>query len=93
MDKNKYDIIRLKMERTAEALRDTDTEINDLYALAKTFPNEYHSDAVHFYTDKGTEMLGGRVLSVICEMLGIEAKEINIEGFEPEKYSEKNIGY
>ena len=80
-------------ERAIEALRGTDTEINDLYALAKTFPNEYRSDAVHFYTDKGTEMLGGRVISVICEILGIEAKEINIEGFEPEKYSEKNIGY
>ena len=80
-------------ERAIESLRGTETEINDLYALAKTFPNEYRSDAVHFYTDKGTEMLGGRVLSLICDILGIEAKEINIEGFEPEKYSEKNIGY
>lgn len=80
-------------EIAIEALRDTDTEINDLYALASTFPEEYHSDSVHFSTDRGTEMLGGRVISVVCEALGIEAKEINIENFAPEMYSKKNIGY
>ena len=75
------------------ALEGTGTEINDLYALTESFPNEYRSDAVHFYTDAATEVIGGRVLSVICEALGIEAGEVNIENFTPEKYSEKNIGY
>jgi len=38
-------------------------------------------------------MIGGRVLSVICTLLGISPTQINIENFEPERYSESNIGY
>lgn len=76
-----------------EALSCTDTVINDLYSLAASFPGKYHSDWVHFYTPEGTEALGGRVLSVICSELGIKASEVNIENFEPEKYSADNIGF
>ena len=76
-----------------EALKDTDTIINDLYSLTETFPREYHSDWVHFYTPKGTEIIGGRVLSVICKLLDVEPTEINIENFEPERYLDSNIGY
>jgi hypothetical protein len=75
------------------ALEGTDTLINDLYTLTRGMPEEYHSDAVHFYTDRGTEIIGGRVLSVICRELGISASEISLRGFEPEKYSSDNIGY
>ena len=75
-----------------EALDGTDTLINDLYSLTKSFPEDYHSDWVHFYTDKGTEMIGGRVLSIICAELGICGEEIDINNFEPEKYSAQNIG-
>ena len=85
--------IRKYNERALEALSGTDEIINDLYPLTENLPREYHSDWVHFYTDKGTEAIGGRVLSVICRELGIEAKDVNIADFEPEKYSEKNIGY
>ena len=76
-----------------EALKNTGTVINDLYPLAKSLPDDYHSDAVHYYTEKGTEYLGGRVLSVICRELGIEAKDVNLESFEPEKYSKDIIGF
>ena len=76
-----------------EALSDTDTVINDLYALTKSCPADYHSDAVHYYTDQGTELIGGRVLSVICRELQISATEVNIDNFEPEKYLSDNIGY
>ena len=76
-----------------EALSCTDTVINDLYPLAASFPKEYHSDWVHFYTPEGTEAIGGRVLSVICSELGIKASDVNIENFEPEKYSADNIGF
>lgn len=75
------------------ALEGTGTLINDLYTLTSGMPEEYHSDAVHFYTDRGTEIIGGRVLSVICRELGISAREIKLDGFEPEKYSADNIGY
>ncbi len=42
-------------------LSKTDTYINDLYSLSKTFQDTYRSDWVHFYTPDGTEKIGGRV--------------------------------
>ena len=39
------------------------------------------------------EVIGGRVLSVICPLLDISPDEINIENFNPENYSKDNIGY
>ena len=75
-----------------EVLSGTDTVINDLWSLSCTFPDSYRSDWVHFYTPEGTENIGGKVLSVICKELDISANEVNIENFEPEKYSKINIG-
>ena len=75
------------------ALADTDEVINDLYALTSRLTRDYHSDFVHYYTDKGTEAIGGRVLSVICEQLSIDAKDVRIDGFSPENYSLDAIGY
>ena len=79
----------------AEALRvlaDTDTVINDLSPFTASLPESAHSDWVHYYTPEGTEAIGGRVLSVICELLDITPSEVNIENFEPERYSKSNIG-
>lgn len=90
----RHNSIIAEYNRTAlEALKDTDTVINDLYPLAASLPMEYHSDWVHFYTPEGTERIGGRVISVICSELGIEASKVNIENFEPEKYSAQIIGF
>jgi hypothetical protein len=75
------------------ALKGTDTVINDLYPLTASFPDSYRSDWVHFYTPEGTEIIGGRVLSVICEQLGITPGEVKIENFNPERYTKDNIGY
>lgn len=83
----KYNAVALR------ALSHTDTVINDLYSLVKDVPDSYRSDFVHFYTPMGTELIGGRVLSVICELLEITPSEVNIENFEPERYSSSNIGY
>lgn len=80
-------------EEALRALKDTDTVINDLYSLTASLPNEYRSDWVHFYTPKGTEIIGGRVLSVICDLLDITPEQVNIENFQPERYSKSNIGY
>jgi len=77
----------------AEALYGTDSLINDLYELTSSCTNDYHSDAVHYYTDKGTELIGGRVISLICRELNISASDVNIENFQPEKYLSDNIGY
>lgn len=80
-------------EIAVKALAGTDTVINDLYTLSASLPVEAHSDFVHYYTDLGTEKIGGRVLSVLCEQLGIEPKDVRLEGFSPEKYSKDNIGF
>ena len=85
--------IRAYNEAAINALASTNTMINDLYSLADDLPPEYHSDCTHYSTDKGRELLGGRVISIICNQLGIEASKVNIEDFVPENYSEKNIGF
>ena len=81
-------------ETALRALKNTDTSsINDLYPISKSCPEEYHSDWVHFRTTEGMALIGGKVISVICKELGIDAADVNIENFEPERYSEDNIGY
>lgn len=45
-------------------------EVNDLYAVSKTLPEEAHSDAVHYYTDIGTQAYSKQVLSYIEAALG-----------------------
>ena len=85
--------IELYNNEAVKALEGTGTVINDLYSLAASLPEEYHSDAVHYYTDGGTENIGGRVISVICKELGIENSSVNIKDFKPEKYDSGNIGY
>lgn len=71
----------------------SDTVINDLYKITRECPEEYHSDAVHFYTKEGTALIGGKVLAVICRELDISPSDVSIEGFEPERYSSESIGY
>lgn len=73
------------------ALADTDAVINDLYTYSLPLDHAYRYDATHFQTPEGIEKMGGKVLSVICENLGIEAKDVNIENFKPENYSAKSI--
>jgi len=75
------------------ALAETDTIINDLYAHTKQVPAECCSDMTHYNTPRGAAYMGGRVLSVICNTLGISAADVRVEGFELEKYSADNIGY
>ena len=78
----------------AEALKDTDCVINDLYTLTKNAPLEIRAgDPTHFYTPEGTKLIGDRVLSYICGELKIAASEVNLADFVPEKYDAKTIGY
>ncbi len=91
--KRHNEIIKKYNEAAINALASSDTLINDLYSLAEGFPEEYHSDPTHYSTDKGRELIGGRVISIICRELGITATDVNIEGFEPEKCSEKSIAF
>ena len=85
-------IIEKYNERAKEVLANTDCVINDLYPMSAKMPESYHSDATHYYTPEATELIGGRVLAVICRELGIEASEVDLENFVPEKYTAENIG-
>ena len=80
-------------EAALRALKDTDTVINDLYSLTVDFPEEFHSDPVHFFTDNGVDKIGRKVLSVICNELDISSDDVKIDGFVRENYSKTNIGY
>ena len=85
-------IIEQFNEAAKAALANTDTIINDLYTKTLNIPEEFRSDMTHFNTPLGTEYMGKSVLSVICRELGISKTEVNLEDFEPEKYSKENIG-
>lgn len=63
-------------------------EVNDLYALSVTLPEEAHSDAVHYYTPMGTEAFTNRVLSVVVPALGIDEA---IE-YREEMHTDKPVG-
>jgi hypothetical protein len=76
-----------------EALADTDTVINDLYAHTVNVPPECCSDMTHYNTPEGAAYMGGKVLATVCPLLGITAADIKLEGFELEKYSAEKIGY
>ena len=82
----KYNATALK------ALDGTDTVINDLWQITESAPKSYHSDWVHYYTPEGTELIGDKVIQVICTALKITRNEIDTESFEGEKYSKQNIG-
>ncbi|MBQ7091016.1 MAG: hypothetical protein IJN82_07835, partial [Clostridia bacterium] len=75
-----------------EALKDTDTVINDLNAITKDAPAEWRSDRTHYYTPKGIENVGGAVVRAICKELDITTKEIDMRKFCPELYTKENIG-
>lgn len=63
-------------------------EINDLYALSVTLPEEVHSDAVHYYTSEGTRAFTNQVLSCVAPALGI-TEELE---YREEMYTDAPIG-
>lgn len=86
-------VIEQYNEIACKALKDTDTVINDLYAHTKNVPAECCSDKTHYNTPQGAAYMGGRVLSVIAQQLGVVGRDIKVEGFQLENYSADNIGY
>ncbi len=63
-------------------------EINDLYALSVSLPEEVHSDPVHYYTSAGTQAFTNQVLLHIAPALGITEK---LE-YREEMYTDAPIG-
>jgi len=86
-------IIKEYNEAAKQALSETNTVFNDLWTTSANCPRSYHNDAVHYYTDEGTILIGNKVLSVICHELNIAADDVDLETFHPEEYTDDNIGY
>lgn len=63
-------------------------EVNDLYAVSVSLPEEAHSDPVHYYTPMGTEAFTNKVLSVVAPALGI----YEVLKYREEMYTDKPIG-
>ena len=63
-------------------------EVNDLYAISVTLPEEARSDPVHYYTSVGTKAFTEKVLSYIVPALGIE-EELE---YKEEIYIKEPIG-
>ena len=77
-----------------KALEGTGTEINDLYSVSLLAAERGgHSDMTHYNTDEGRRLLGGQVIRVACEELGITTAEVDLEKFKPENYSAEEIGF
>ena len=68
-----------------EALKDTDTVINDLYSFTAALPDEYYSDVTHLYTPEGTNAMTNKVLDVICAELGIKKKPYDSKDYHTDK--------
>lgn len=54
-----------------EVVKKYGIEVNDLYAVSQSLPEEAHSDATHYYTPMGTEAFTNQVLSYVVPALGI----------------------
>lgn len=62
--------------------------VNDLYSLSKTLDESVHSDAVHYYTPKGTEVFANRVLKVLAEALELD----EVPEYREELHTDKPVG-
>jgi len=90
--KRRNSVIEKYNDIAKKALSETDAVINDLYSITKDCDSACHSDGVHFATPGGIALTGGAVIATICRELSISAEDVNIEDFEPERYSAENIG-
>lgn len=80
-------------EIAKKVLAECGVPVHDLYELTKNMPAEYRSDMTHFDTPEATKIIGDRIVSVICDILDIDSKDINIDNFVPEMFTEWQIGF
>lgn len=91
MDKNfkRYNEEIEEYNNTAiEIVKSYGFEVDDLYSLSMTLPDEAHSDPVHYYTPLGTEAFTNKVLSYVLPALGIEE---SLE-YKEQMYTDAPIG-
>lgn len=91
MDKNfkRYnEEIEKYNEAAVEVVKKYGFEINDLYSLSVSLPEEAHSDPVHYYTSMGTEAFTNKVLSYLAPALEIS----EMPEYKEDLYTDKPIG-
>ena len=71
-----------------EVVKNHGFEVNDLYAVSASLPEDAHSDAVHYYTPAGTEAFTEKVLSCVLPALGMDE---NLT-YREDMYKDKPIG-
>lgn len=65
----------------SEIVKSYGGEINDLYALMKAAPVEYHSDLTHYYTKEGTRIMTDKVIDCIEKCLDIKGQKLDYDQF------------
>ena len=75
-----------------KALADTDTEINDLYAVTENIPDSCRSDLTHFNTPDGVRVVGGKVLDTLCAALGIDRDSLAGAEAKVNEVDKKTLG-
>ena len=63
-------------------------EVNDLYAVSASLPEQAHSDPVHYYTPMGTEAFTNQVLSYLAPALGLDS----VPQYKEALYTDRPIG-
>lgn len=71
--------VELYNEAAIEIAKRYDFAINDLYAITKDVPKEYHSDLTHFYTKEGTRLITDQVISCLEECTKLKAEPLNYD--------------
>ena len=91
MDKNfkRYnEEIEKYNDAAVEVVKKYGFEVNDLYSVSATLPEEAHSDAVHYYTPVGTEIFTNQVLSFVVPELDIN----EVVEYREEMHTDKPVG-
>lgn len=73
-------------------LSETDTIIDDLYAVTKDIPDCCRSDMTHFNTPDGCKVMGGTVIKKLCQVLDISESELQTAKAEVADIPEKILG-
>lgn len=73
-------------------LSETDTMIDDLYAVTKDIPDACRSDMTHFNTPDGVKTMGSAVVGSLCDVLGISETDLAAAKNETVNIPEKILG-
>ena len=64
----------------------------DLYEITKDIDDSCRSDMTHFNTENGAKTVGGAVVKCLCEILGIDEKELSAAKAEEAKIDADIMG-